>query len=196
MPAMRCTRLLLLLGCLCLWSTPARVAADVDYLRQIKPILAARCFACHGALQQKNGLRLDTVELMKKGGDAGPALVPGRADASLLVERVTGVGVRMPPLSEGDGLKEAEVALLRTWIDQGAAAPTDEKPEADPRDHWAFKPPVRPQPPANRKPQTANRNPVDAFLAAEHARRGLTPQPPADRRLLLRRVSLDLIGLP
>src|SRR5437870_5367964 len=79
------------------------VAADrVDYVRGVKPILATRCYACHGGLQQKNGLRLDTVDFMKKGGDNGPAIVPGRSAESRLVDHTTGKGGarRMPPKSE------------------------------------------------------------------------------------------------
>src|SRR5436309_1361055 len=82
-------------------------AADrVDYVRGVKPIFVARCYACHGALEQKNGLRLDTVAFMKKGGDNGPALVPGNSPKSLLVNHILGAGGarRMPPKSEGEGL--------------------------------------------------------------------------------------------
>jgi hypothetical protein len=169
----------------------------IDYLRDVKPVLAARCYACHGALKQRGGLRLDTAALIRKGGDAGPAVEPGKSGDSLLVERITGSnGVRrMPPDSEGEPLKEAEIARIRAWIDQGAAGPTDEKPEADPREHWAFRAPVRPPLPAVKNAAWVS-NPIDAFIAAEQEKHGLTPQPPADRRLLLRRVYLDLIGLP
>src|SRR5262249_819067 len=134
---------------------------------------------------------------IRKGGDTGPAIVAGRSAESLLVERITGSnGVRrMPPQSEGEPLTDRQIARIRAWIDQGALAPVDEKPELDPRDHWAFRPPVRPQAP---RVQNASwvRNPIDAFLAAEHEKRGLRPQPTADKRMLLRRVYLDLIGLP
>src|SRR5437868_228460 len=82
---------------------------------------------------------------------------------------------------------------VKAWIDQGAAAPAGEKPEPDPREHWAFHSPVRAPLPASRNAQSTIRNPVDAFLAAEWQKRGLTPQPPADRRLLLRRLYLDLV---
>src|SRR5262249_42702189 len=85
--------------------------------------------------------------------------------------------------------------LIRAWIEQGAVGPPDERAEADPKDHWAFKAPVRPAVPQVKNAAWA-RNPIDAFLAAEHDRRGLTPQRPAERALLLRRVSLDLTGLP
>ena len=171
----------------------ASLGADrVDYARQVKPLLAARCYACHGALKQKGGLRADTARALIEGGDDGPAIVPGAAGESALIGRIGGKGDgRMPPSSEGEGLAADQVDVLKAWIDQGAEAPSDEKPEPDPRDHWAFRAPVRPA-----AVPSMSRNPIDAFLAADWARRGLKPQPPANRRLLLRRVSLDLIGLP
>ncbi len=89
----------------------------------------------------------------------------------------------------------AQIAKLRAWIAQGAAAPANEQPESDPRTHWAFRAPVRPAVPTVNDPAWVH-HPIDAFLAAEHARHGVTPRPPADRSLLLRRVYLDLIGLP
>jgi hypothetical protein len=100
----------------------------------------------------------------------------------------------MPPEQEGTGLSEKEIALLRAWIDGGARMP-DEPIPGDPRDHWAFRPPIRP--PLPHVPDAAPQaNPVDAFLAAERGRHGLTSNPPADKAVLLRRVYLDLIGLP
>ena len=175
---------------------PAWGAQGVDYVREIKPILTARCFACHGALQQKSGLRLDTVGLMKTGGDKGPAIVPGKSAESPLFAYVRATGrKRMPPDSEGDPLKKGEIDLLKAWIDQGAIGPAEEKPETDPKDHWAFKPPLRPTVPSVKNAAWV-RNPIDAFVAAEHDRRGLVPQGAAEKRILLRRVTLDLIGLP
>ena len=174
----------------------AVVAEDgVDYLTRIKPVLHERCFACHGAVKQEGGLRLDTAALAIKGGDSGVAIQPGNADASLLLERVMAEDEsdRMPP--EGEPLKPEQIAALRDWIAQKAPAPADEKPERDPREHWAFKAPVRPAIPEVQSPQW-QRNPIDAFLACEHEKHGLTPQPTADKRVWLRRVSLDLIGLP
>jgi hypothetical protein len=185
----------LALGLLPAWQGTA--AEPVDYTRQVKPFLAAHCYACHGALQQKGGLRADTARSLREGGSQGPALVPGNSGVSLILARVTATDGRrhMPPPGLGEALSEREVALLRAWIDQGAAAPADERPEPDPREHWAFHAPVRPAVPQPRDAARV-RNPVDAFFAAAWERRGLTPQPPADRRLLLRRVYLDLIGLP
>jgi hypothetical protein len=185
------------LAALALAPPALRADGPADYLRQIKPLLAEKCFSCHGALQQKGGLRLDTVKGILDGGDDGPAVVAGQSGKSRLLARVLGQGGvrRMPPASEGEPLSEPQIALLKRWIDQGAKGPAGEKPEPDPRDHWAFRAPVRP--PLPRVSDAAHvRNPIDAFLAAERTRRGLTPQRPADRRLLLRRVYLDLVGLP
>jgi hypothetical protein len=168
----------------------------VDYLREVKPILAARCTSCHGAIRQKASLRLDTAELMRRGGDSGPAVVPGKSNESLLIDRVTGAqGLdRMPPESEGVALGAGEIALLRAWIDQGAKAPPEAIPE-DPRKHWADQPPVR----LNiLRAVDANwaLNPIDAFLAFGYRSRGLRPSAPVRRDLWLRRVYLDMIGLP
>src|SRR5260370_2985358 len=103
---------------------PAAVRAGEtpDYLRQVKPLLAEKCFACHGALQQKGGLRLDTIKAMREGGDDGPAIIAGHGDNSRLIARVLGRGGvrRMPPASEGEPLSGQQLALLKRWIDQGA----------------------------------------------------------------------------
>ncbi len=176
--------------------TSARAAEPVDYLRDVKPLLAARCYACHGALQQKGALRLDTARFVREGGNNGPAVVPGKSADSLLIAHVTGGKRRMPPADLGEALSANQIALLRSWIDQGANEPPDEKPEADPKEHWAFRAPARPAAPriSNLKSQISN--PIDAFLAAGREKHGLTAQPPADRATLLRRVTLDLTGLP
>jgi hypothetical protein len=166
-----------------------------DYLRQIKPVLAKRCYACHGALKQKSGLRLDTAALAIKGSENGPVIVPGDAAASVVIQRVTAQNEseRMPPI--GEPLEPVQIAALRAWITAKAIAPADEQPESDPRDHWAFRPIVRPE-----VPTVANakwvRNPIDAFIARQHEQFGLTPQVEAQREILMRRLSLDLIGLP
>jgi hypothetical protein len=175
---------------------PLGAAERVDYLRTIKPMLGTSCYPCHGALKQEGGLRLDTVMAMKKGGDNGPALVPGKSGDSLLIAHVRGVGKRpMPPRSEGEPLKPDEVAHLAQWIDEGAIGPADEKPEPDPKEHWAFRPVQRPALPEVRSVEWG-RNPIDRFIAAGHEARGLTPHRETQRRLLLRRVTFDLIGLP
>ena len=173
---------------------PAAAEEPVDYLKQIKPLLAGRCFTCHGNLKQESGLRVDTAGAMLEGGEGGAAVVPHKSAESLLIQAVRGLnGITRMPL-EGTPLSEEEIALLAAWIDAGAIAPP-ETPLADPRRHWSFQPPQRPA-----VPQVANavwaRNPVDAFLAAEHERLGLVPQSEAPRHVLLRRIYLDLVGVP
>jgi len=175
---------------------PAGAAPPVDYGREVKPILAARCTSCHGAIRQKAGLRLDTADFVRRGGEGGPAVEPGKSGESLLIDRVTGAdgSDRMPPESEGNPLSATEVTALRSWIDQGAKAPLEPTPQ-DPRKHWAYQPPARPGVPRPADPAWA-RNPIDAFLAAAHQSRGLKPSPPVGKDLWLRRAYLDLIGLP
>ncbi|ADV64173.1 protein of unknown function DUF1549 [Isosphaera pallida ATCC 43644] len=170
---------------------------EVDYLTQVKPILESRCYACHGALKQNGQLRLDTAALAIKGGSSGPAIIEGNPEESELILRVSSEdpAERMPPEHEGAPLSPDQIDLLRRWIQAGAPHPEDEQPEADPRDHWAFRPITRPAVPTVLNPAWV-RNPIDAFVAQRHEQLGLTPQPEASRVLLLRRLSLDLIGLP
>jgi Protein of unknown function (DUF1553)/Protein of unknown function (DUF1549)/Planctomycete cytochrome C len=178
-------------------TSTARADDALDYLKQIKPILKERCFSCHGALKQKADLRLDTVALMREGGDNGAVIRPGKASESPLWQRITATepAKRMPPLSEGEPLTAQQITLLRRWIDEGAKGPAIEKKEEDPRQHWAFRKPARPAPPTATDAAWRN-NPIDAFIAAEHAKHGLMPQPTAAPEQLLRRVYLDLVGLP
>jgi hypothetical protein len=172
----------------------ASAAESVDYVRDVKPILAQRCYACHSGLKQKGELRLDTGALALKGGESGPALKPGHADESPLIAKVSAADLseRMPP--EGKPLTPEQIAILKTWIDQGAKTPADEKPD-DPHAHWSFQRPMRPPAPQLKNAGWVH-NPIDAFLAAQHERRGLRPVAAADKATLLRRVYLDLVGLP
>ena len=169
-------------------------AEPVDYLEQVKPILLERCVACHGALTQRGGLRLDAARLILRGGDSGRPLVPGQPAASLLIEKITATDPeeRMPP--EGDPLSAQQIAILVGWIGAGAAAPSDEPVPADPREHWAFKTPVEELFP----PDDAEwvRHPIDRFVLHQQRRRGLEAVPDAERGILLRRVYLDLVGVP
>ena len=174
-------------------SAPA--AEGPEYVKDVKPIFAKRCYACHGALAQKGDLRLDTVAAMLKGGKGGPAIEPGKSAESYLIDALEGnAGFRMPPQDEGGPLTSSEMAAIRGWIDAGAKAPADDAPQPDPKRHWAFLAPRRPSVPAIKNAAWV-RNPIDAFLAAEHEKRGLQPVAPAERAELLRRVSLDLTGL-
>jgi len=194
MPALR--PLFLLVACSSLLPATATLAAEpVDYIEQIKPIFARRCGACHGALKQESGLRLDAANLIRQGGDSGNAVNAGDAAGSLLIERVTAAepDLRMPP--EGKPLTPREIDLLRQWIAEGADAPAHEEIPDDPHSHWSYQRPVRPPVP---QPAATGwvRTPIDAFVAAGHQQQGLSATAPAPREVLLRRVYLDLIGLP
>jgi hypothetical protein len=169
------------------------VGADL-YLRDVKPLLQRRCFSCHGALKQESDLRLDTAAFIRRGGSDGPAVEPGNPTASRLIERVaaTEASQRMPP--EGAPLAAQEIAALSAWIQAGAISPDNEQPQEDPRSHWAFRAPVRPRVP--QAPGERAANPIDAFLAARQVAEGIEPLGQADKATLLRRVYLDLIGLP
>ena len=169
--------------------------SDVDYVKDIKPILKNRCYACHGGLKQESALRLDTTALALRGGDSGAVIAPGDPQSSLLLQKITDTdeSARMPP--EGDPLTAEEVGLIRAWILQGARGPADERPESDPLQHWAFQIPVRPQMPAVRNPQWV-RNPIDAFLLARMEEQELAVSPRASDAELIRRLYLNLIGLP
>lgn len=169
----------------------------IDYLRDVKPLLQTRCYACHGALKQQSGLRLDTAASILQGGESGPGVKAGDPATSLLVQRVSAVDLaqRMPPEHEGEPLNAAQVDILRRWIRDGAKGPPAEEPERDPRDHWAFRPRVRPAVPTEVK-LAWTRGPIDAFVSHGHLQNQLEPRPEASRLLLVRRLFLDLIGLP
>ncbi len=165
---------------------------DVElYQREVKPLLQARCVACHGALKSKGGLRLDTADLLRKGGGNGAVIDPSSRGGELLRRVSThDVSERMPP--EGEALKPEQIAVLKRWIDAGAPGPKDEQPEPDPRDHWAYRPIIKPALPEG----SFEGNPIDAFLSVKHRKLGIRPQSEASRPMLLRRAYLDLIGLP
>ena len=166
-------------------------AESIDFTRQIEPILIKRCSECHGPDQQKGKLRLDTkAEAVKSGKSGKTALVPGNPDASELMRRVLSTDPDEVMPSKGARLNPEEVAALKTWIAAGATWP-----EFDPRRHWSFAPVKRPELPAVRN-STWGQNEVDRFILARLEAEGLTPRPEADRATLLRRLSLDLTGLP
>jgi hypothetical protein len=186
---------IVLIASLFVLSPFAAAGAEVDYVREIKPILAARCYACHSALRKKSGLRVDTAAELIAGGDAGPAIVPGKSADSYLISMLTDEsGTRMPPESDGAALTAEQITLFKKWIDEGAHAPAD-TPLPDPRDHWSYHPPARPAVPKVRN-EAWVRNPIDAFVAAGQESQGLSPVVAADKPTLLRRVYLDLVGLP
>ena len=169
--------------------TPTEPAAPaVDFARDVQPLLARRCLACHGPDDAEGGLMLGSHESALAATDSGdPAIRPGDAAGSELLRRVLSheEWERMPP--EGDRLTAEEVAILRAWIDGGAAW----------ADHWAFQRPVVVKPPAPRADGPPSvRNGIDRFVQHRLEAAGLEPNPPADRVTLLRRLAFDLTGLP
>src|ERR1043166_9013221 len=180
--------------CLILLPVAVLGAAPIDYVREVKPVLAENCCRCHGASQQKGGLRLDTAALACKGGDNGAAWKPGKSADSLIIKVLKGthdeIG-RMP--YKKPPLPDAQIKLIEQWIDQGAPAPATEEPEKNV--HWSFVPPVRADPPAVRQ-KNWTRNSIDHFILARLEQEKISPSPEADRVTLIRRLSLDLIGLP
>jgi uncharacterized membrane protein len=168
----------------------------IDFVAHVQPILAARCYTCHGPEKRRGGLRLDSKTSVFLGGNSGPAVAAGHADQSVLLRRVLGLGnqkrmpVNAPPLSD------EQIRILRTWIDQGATWPSSASHDGGAEEkHWAYIKPVRPNLPAV-KDTNWPRNPIDYFILARLEAEGLAPSPEADRITLIRRLSLDLTGLP
>ena len=184
---------------------PPVADVKVDFAKDIGLLLESRCQGCHSAQLQSNGLRLDSRDALLMGGYSGPAIRPGNSAESKLIHMVSGLekGIVMPPA--GDRLTADQIGLLRAWIDQGAewpAAPASEPPaaEAEPASrplatHWAFQPIARPQPPNSGSPGRA-KNMIDRFILARLAQEGIEPSPEAGKRTLIRRLGLDLLGLP
>ena len=171
-------------------------AAPVDFARDVRPILAAACFECHGSKQQKGGLRLDARGAALRGGVSGNTILPGKSADSVLLQRVRGHGdedrmpLKKPPLSD------EQIATIAAWVDQGAQWPDalagdETKPEL----HWSFVKPVRHEPPAVQQAAWV-RNPIDAFILVRLEKERIKPSPEAPKETLLRRLSLDLTGLP
>jgi mono/diheme cytochrome c family protein len=180
--------------------------AQVEFFEaKVRPILADHCFECHGAKKQKGGLRLDSLEAMRSGGDTGPAVVANDPEHSPLIEAVRHEGtVKMPPRGK---LAPAEIDALTEWVKRGAPWPALEgavRPEAaspgravndSDRAFWAFQPVKDPSPPTVKRAGWS-KSTIDAFILAKLEENGLQPSPPADKRTLLRRATFDLIGLP
>ncbi len=179
--------------------------------KRIRPLLAEQCYECHSALSKKvkGGLLLDTRDALLKGGDSGPALVPGDPDKSRLIIAVrhTDKELRMPPKQK---LSDAQIADLEAWVKMGApdprkAASAKAVAKAAPakygmsleegRKFWSFQP-VKDSPPPKVKNKSWPRTPVDNFILARLEKAGIAPAPAADKRTLLRRVTFDLTGLP
>ncbi|HEX4132400.1 MAG TPA: DUF1553 domain-containing protein [Pirellulales bacterium] len=178
-------------------------AEDLKFFEeQVRPILAEHCWKCHGSQKQKGGLRLDSRPAALHGGESGPAIVPGKSAESLLIEAINYASFEMPPSGK---LADEQIATLTRWIELGApglpadggAAPADAEKKITDEDRafWSFQPVRRPQVPAVDDDSWC-RNEVDRFIYQRLRAEGLEPAAPADRRTLLRRVYLDVTGLP
>ena len=173
--------------------------ADDFFEREIRPLLVERCQSCHGDKKVRGGLKLTARQALLKGGDSGPAVVPGKPQDSLLVKAVQYSGeLRMPPTGK---LTAAEIVRLQRWIEQGAPWPesaavaqapgapfrvTDEQ-----RRWWAYQP-VRVGPPPDVKDRSWPRTEIDRFILARLEEHGLAPAAPASRQTLIRRATFDL----
>jgi hypothetical protein len=170
-------------------------SAQVDYLRDVRPILERHCYECHGPDSKKSGYRLDIRNRAYRGGDLGEAaIVPGNAEKSPLISYVRGTAgeLVMPPAESGKPrLAAKDVETLRSWIETGAAWPDQHSGEpTNAETHWSLKPIVRPPVPEG------SGNPIDVFVRQALTEKQLAPSRPADRRTLIRRLTFDLIGLP
>jgi mono/diheme cytochrome c family protein len=175
---------------------PPASTAKVDFAKDIAPIFENSCVNCHGPKRSENSLRLDSSEGALKGGEHGPALVPGKSADSLLVQLTAGVHAELAQMpKKGDKLTAEQVGTLRAWIDQGATWPATAKVDKA-ANHWAFKAPVRPEVPKVQSSKLKVQSPIDAFIQAKLSKEGLKPSPAADKITLLRRLHFDLIGLP
>jgi mono/diheme cytochrome c family protein len=173
---------------------PPPASRKIEYAKDVQPIFASACYSCHGEKKQQSSFRLDRKADALKGGDIGRPIVPGKSAESPLIRYVAGLDkdVKMPP--KGERLTAEQIGILRAWIDQGATWP-ESAAVADTKNHWAFQPPVRPPLPTVSDPSWV-RTPIDAFVLARLDKEGLKPSPEADRITLLRRLHLDLTGLP
>ncbi|MGC1275087.1 MAG: DUF1549 domain-containing protein, partial [Planctomycetaceae bacterium] len=181
---------------------PAFPAAQVEFFeKDVRPLLAAHCYECHGPKKQNGNLRLDHRSFLLKGGDSGPAISPGKPDESLLIEAVNYASYEMPPTGK---LSPKQVAVLTKWVELGApwadeaiaTATGDIAFDLEARKrHWSFQP-IVPAAPPDVHDTSWPRDDLDRFVLAKLEAAGLKPAEDADKRTLLRRVYFDLIGLP
>ncbi len=182
---------------------PATDSAGIEFFeKKIRPILVENCYKCHSAEAEKlkGGFLLDTKGGLLKGGDTGPAIVPGDAERSLLIKavRYTDENLQMPPKNKK--LSPEHVADLEAWVKMGAPDPRGENQKSKIKNqksdkHWAFQPVKMPPLPRTKNPRWI-KTPVDAFILARLEEKKITPSPTADQRTLIRRATLDLLGLP
>jgi cytochrome c553 len=199
---------LVMLGTVPGWAQPESVSSSetedgVEFFeQQVRPILEAKCWSCHGPEKQRGGLRLDHPELLKKGGDLGPAVSLETPADSQLLRAINYEDLEMPPSGK---LNAEQIAVLTKWVELGVpwtpgvaiveAHEEDQSAAVEATDHWAYQP-LQPVAVPQVMQQNWVRNPIDAFLLARLELDGMTPNPPASHRTLLRRLYYDLLGLP
>jgi mono/diheme cytochrome c family protein len=175
---------------------PPAAKQVVDFDRDVKPILTTHCFACHAGAKQKGGLRLDDAKAAVTGGNTGPAFISGKSADSLLIHLVAGVKPdEMMPPGEAKKLSREQIGVLRAWIDQGAkwGTVTSGNTASAKSNHWSFQPLRKPAVPATLQPAAT---PIDRFIRAKLDQARLLASPSAEKTTLLRRLHLDLTGLP
>lgn len=183
-------------------STTSPSQQDLEFFESsIRPVLAKHCYSCHGPDQQMSGLRVDSRDALLKGGKRGPAVVPGEPEKSLVLKAMRHDGLKMPI---GSRLKDSEIAPFEAWVRRNAPWPAVEATKVSSRkerygqlvrEHWAFQPVKRSEPPAAGK-SASPIDEIDRFILARLNKSGLAPAAPADRRILMRRLSYVLTGLP
>lgn len=173
----------------------APLAGAADFTNDVAPIFAEHCVQCHGPQKQKGGLRLDSAMALSRGSDSGAIFQAEMPDESVLYQVISGSHEELVMPPKGDRLPDDQVAAIRAWIAAGAVLPEEaghvERVESD---HWAFQSIANPGPPEVE--DTWGRNPIDAFTLARMEEAGVTPSPEADKNTLLRRLHLDIVGLP
>jgi hypothetical protein len=182
-------------------STAPTPQAVEFFEKHVRPLLVNKCVSCHGPDKHRGGLRLDSAAALRKGGDSGAVVVPGKPDKSLLIKAVRHEGeLKMPKKGKLDA---RSINVLVAWVRAGAPWPAERDPTKSAGSsvararsrHWSFRPVKKPGLPAV-KLRTWARTPIDVFVLARLEAKGLTPAPQADRRTLIRRLSFDLLGLP
>ena len=186
-------------------TAPEPTKAGLEFFeKNVRPILAEHCYKCHSIAEKtsKGGLILDSRDGMLKGGDEGPAVVPGNPAKSLLLRAITYTDneLQMPPKKAGGKIPDAKIKVLQDWVKMGAPAPVGAGDKLTglsqkARDHWAFKPVVKPAVPEVKNKLWVH-NPIDAFVLAKLEAVGLQPNPTTNPESLLRRIHYDLVGLP
>jgi len=183
---------------------PPATKIRVDFYRDIEPLLKEKCQSCHGPEQQLSGLRLDNRKAALAGGNSGIVIKPGDSADSRLIHLVAGLNEKLRMPLNGEPLTAEQIGSLRGWIDQGvawpertisAASPSEAKSPRPKSKHWAFAAPQRPKLPKV-KHSAWIRNSIDRFVLARLEKDNITPSGEADRETLIRRLSLDLVGLP